>query len=84
MTSICDAPVGTNPNLPKRFALLPAIDGSLKVNLATECVGYVWPEQEEWRAKDSDGALLDTGTCRSVFEAVTAVFNAHSSGIFAA
>lgn len=78
ITSICPTAAGTETTLPKRFALLPSSDGSMKVNVATHCVGYVWSEKEKWLAKDSQGALIDTGAGKSVFEAVTAVFRAYA------
>ncbi len=79
MTNSFNAVAGSESMLPKRFALLPSSDGSLQVNLAKQCVGSVWPEQEKWLAKDSQGAMLDTGSGCSVFEAVTAVFKAYAS-----
>ncbi len=78
MTSTCPRVAGMETTLPKRFALLPSSDGYMKVNVAARCVGYVWPEQEKWLAKDSRGAILDTGAGQSVLEAVTAVFRAYA------
>lgn len=78
-TNICQSMAGMETTLPKRFALLPSSDGSMKVDVATQCVGYVWSEKERWLAKDSQGTLLDTGAGRSVLEAVTAVFKAYAS-----
>ncbi|MCA9838634.1 MAG: hypothetical protein KC422_17075 [Trueperaceae bacterium] len=78
MTSIYPNISGMETTLPKRFALLPSSDGSMKVNVAARCVGYVWSEKEKWLAKDSSGAPLDTGAGQSVLEAVTAVFRAYA------
>jgi hypothetical protein len=62
--------------LPKRFLLTPSSDGSLEVTVARQCLGYIWPDHDRWLARDSEGALLDTGTGESALAAVSAVFQA--------
>lgn len=67
----------TQPNpahLPKSFSLLPFADGSLQVNLASRALGYIWPSDDSWHARNTDGDRLDAGTCLSVQAAVAVVF----------
>jgi hypothetical protein len=58
--------------VPKRFVLLPVHDGVLEVNVSAQCVGYVWPNENQWMAKDRDGQPL--GVSVTLHEAVKAVF----------
>lgn len=64
---------GGSGALPKRFALLPKGEG-LRVVVAARCVGYVWSEEERWRARARGGAPLELGPGATLFEAVSAVF----------
>ena len=70
-----------NVDVPKRFKLVPTTGGALEVVHATQCVGYVWTEQEKWLARSREGALLDTGS-KTVAEAIEALFEQRSRHIF--
>ena len=65
--------------LPKRFLLVPSSDGSLEVSIAAQCLGYVWPTEDKWLARNTEGTLLDTGNGDSVLAAVSAVFEASNT-----
>lgn len=63
-----------NVDMPKRFKLVPTVGGALEVVHAAQCVGYVWSEQEQWLARSREGTLLNTGSGKTVAEAVQALF----------
>ncbi len=68
-------------DLPKRFTLLPQ-GSALRVMVAARCLGYVWTEEERWLARAQEGALLDTGSGETVYEAVAAVFERFNQQVF--
>ncbi|NOK79069.1 MAG: hypothetical protein GFH24_608434n26 [Chloroflexi bacterium AL-N5] len=69
--------------LPKQFNLQPTADGSMKVSVAAQCVGYIWPEAERWCARNTAGESLDTGAVATVHAAVSAIFRDYQQQPFA-
>lgn len=72
---------GTKP-LPERFVLVPTAGSTLQVMHAAQCVGYLWLENDTWRARDDVGALIDSGANDTVHDVLTALFGARREQVF--
>lgn len=72
---------GTKP-LPERFVLVPTIGSTLQVMHAVQCLGYLWLENDTWRARDDVGALIDSSADNTVHDVLTALFGARGEQVF--
>ena len=62
--------------------LVPTAGGALQVMHAAQCVGYLWLEDDKWRARDDAGALVGAAAKDTVHEVLAALFAARWEQVF--